>query len=106
MSCISRAKSRVVVTGMGAVTPIGIGVPSYWEHLLDGTEGTGPVTRFDTADLPVHVMAEVKGFDPDRRISRISCKGKCRCLPNIPTLRPKKPLPTPLYRGTPIGWGW
>ena len=52
MSCISRAKSRVVVTGMGAVTPIGIGVPSYWEHLLDGTEGTGPVTRFDTADLP------------------------------------------------------
>ncbi len=68
MSCISRAKSRVVVTGMGAVTPIGIGVPSYWEHLLDGTEGTGPVTRFDTADLPVHVMAEVKGFDPDRYI--------------------------------------
>ena len=38
-------------------------------------------------------------------ISRISCKGKCRCLPNIPTLRPKKPLPTPLYRGTPIGLG-
>ena len=56
--------NRVVITGMGAVTPIGNDVPSYWEALKSGTCGIGPITRFDTEEYKVKVAAEVKDFDP------------------------------------------
>lgn len=55
---------RVVITGMGAVTPIGNDVPSFWESLKAGKCGIGPITRFDTADFKARVAAEVKDFDP------------------------------------------
>lgn len=55
--------NRLVVTGMGAVTPIGIGVSEYWKNLTEGKCGVGPITRFDTEDLPVKIAAEVKDFD-------------------------------------------
>ena len=55
---------RVVVTGLGAVTPIGNDVASYWDGLKNGKNGIGPVTRFDTADLKAKLAAEVKDFDP------------------------------------------
>lgn len=55
---------RVVITGMGAVTPIGNDVPSFWEGLKAGTCGIGPITKFDTTEYKVHVAAEVKDFDP------------------------------------------
>ena len=53
---------RVVVTGMGAVTPIGIGVEEFWDSLKNKKLGFGPITRFDTADYKVKVAAEVKNF--------------------------------------------
>ncbi len=56
--------NRVVITGMGAVTPIGNDVKSYWESLKAGTCGIGPITKFDTAEYKVKVAAEVKDFDP------------------------------------------
>ena len=56
--------NRLVITGMGAVTPIGIGVDEYWKNLLDGVCGVGEITRFDTDELPVKIAAEVKDFDP------------------------------------------
>lgn len=56
--------NRVVITGMGAVTPIGNDVPSFWENLKAGVCGIGPITRFDTSGHKVHVAAEVKDFDP------------------------------------------
>jgi nodulation protein E len=57
--------SRVVVTGLGAVTPIGHTVPSYWENLKAGASGLGPVTLTPTPEeLTQKVVAEVKGFDP------------------------------------------
>lgn len=55
---------QVVITGMGAVTPIGIGIDAYWKGLIDGVRGVGPITRFDTEHLPVKFAAEVKDFDP------------------------------------------
>lgn len=56
--------NRVVVTGMGAVTPIGNTVAEYWEGLKSGKNGVGPITRFDTADYKAKLAAEVKDFDP------------------------------------------
>ncbi len=55
---------RVAITGLGAVTPIGNSVESFWAGLKAGTCGIGPITRFDTAEYKVKVAAEVKGFDP------------------------------------------
>lgn len=55
---------RVVITGMGAVTPIGNDVKSFWESLKAGRCGIGPITKFDAAEYKVHVAAEVKDFDP------------------------------------------
>ena len=59
---------RVVITGIGCVTPIGIGREAFWQSLRAGKSGGGPVTRFDASELPVRVAAEVKDFDADRFI--------------------------------------
>lgn len=56
-------KTRVVVTGMGAITPIGNDVESFWQALKDKTLGIGPITYFDTADFKCKLAAEVKNFD-------------------------------------------
>ena len=55
---------RVVVTGMGAITPIGNDVESFWQGLRDKTVGIGPITYFDTTEYKCKLAAEVKGFDP------------------------------------------
>ena len=57
-------KTRVVVTGMGAITPIGNDVESFWQGLKDKTVGIGHITYFDTTDYMCKLAAEVKGFDP------------------------------------------
>ena len=57
-------KTRVVVTGMGAITPIGNDVESFWQGLKDKTVGIGPITYFDTTEYKCKLAAEVKGFDP------------------------------------------
>jgi 3-oxoacyl-[acyl-carrier-protein] synthase II len=67
-------KRRVVVTGIGAITPIGISVEQFWTALLDGKNGVGPITKFDAAEFDTKFAAEVKGFNPedylDRKLSR------------------------------------
>lgn len=55
---------RVVVTGLGAVTPVGNNVADTWASLLAGKHGIGPITKFDTTDYKATLAAEVKGFDP------------------------------------------
>ena len=57
-------RKRVVITGLGAVTPLGDDVPTLWEGLLAGRSGVGPITLFDPSDLEVRIAAEVKDFDP------------------------------------------
>lgn len=56
--------NRVVITGMGAITPIGLDIPSFFEGLKNGTNGIGRITRFDAADFKVKVAAELKDFNP------------------------------------------
>lgn len=55
---------RAVITGLGAVTPIGLSVEEFWQNLTSGVSGVGPITSFDASDLPTKIAAEVKGFDP------------------------------------------
>jgi 3-oxoacyl-[acyl-carrier-protein] synthase II len=54
---------RVVITGLGAVTALGLTLDETWQNLLKGTSGIAPITLFDASDLPVRVAGEVKGFD-------------------------------------------
>ncbi len=61
---------RVVITGLGAVTPLALNAPDTWEALKAGTNGVGTITRFDTTDFKVSVAAEVKGFDPLAYLSK------------------------------------
>jgi len=57
-------KRRVVVTGMGAITPVGNDVATTWQSLIAGKSGTAPITKFDASKFPVRIAAEVKGFNP------------------------------------------
>lgn len=61
---------RVVITGMGAITPVGNDVPSFWESLKTGKCGIGPITKFDVSDFKVKLGAEVKDFDPTQYIEK------------------------------------
>jgi 3-oxoacyl-[acyl-carrier-protein] synthase II len=61
---------RVVITGMGVVSPVGNDTESFWQALKNGESGAGPITRFDTTDFVTRYAAEVKDFDPKERIDR------------------------------------
>jgi 3-oxoacyl-[acyl-carrier-protein] synthase II len=63
-------KRRVVVTGLGLVTPLGNTVEATWAGLMAGRSGAGPITKFDTSDFPVRFACEVKDFDPLRYIEK------------------------------------
>src|SRR4051812_15797074 len=56
------SKRRVVVTGLGLVSPVGNTVAQAWENVLAGVSGVGPITKFDASALPTRIAAEVKGF--------------------------------------------
>jgi 3-oxoacyl-[acyl-carrier-protein] synthase II len=61
---------RVVITGMGVVSPVGIGLDAFWSALVRGESGVGRITRFDAAKFPSQIAAEVRGFDPLAYIPR------------------------------------
>lgn len=67
-------KKRVVITGIGLVTPIGIGVEENWESIRKGQGGVSKITKFDTTDFPVHIAAEVKQFDLDEYVDKKESK--------------------------------
>ena len=56
---------RVVVTGMGTISPLGNTVEETWGNVVEGVSGVGPITRFETDDLMIQIACEVKGFDPE-----------------------------------------
>ena len=64
MTMTSTEKKRVVITGMGAITPIGNTLETYWQGLLAGKSGIGPITLFDASKHKCRIAGEVKGFDP------------------------------------------
>ena len=72
------SRPRVVVTGIGVVTSVGIGVDAFWSAILAGTCGIGPVESFDTGRYAVHIGGEVKNFDPRGLIERLPPNGMGR----------------------------
>lgn len=64
MGCGNGDRRRVVVTGVGALTPLGNDAETFWERILAGESGAGPITLFDPSDYPVNFACELKGFDP------------------------------------------
>jgi 3-oxoacyl-[acyl-carrier-protein] synthase II len=67
-------KRRVVVTGVGQVSPLGIGTEETWAHILEGRSGAGPITLFDASHHSTRFACEVKGFDPLRWIEKKEVK--------------------------------
>lgn len=63
-------RNRVVVTGLGAISPVGLSVSAFWESLIAGRSGVGRITRFDPANFEVQIGAEVKDFEPTNYIDR------------------------------------
>lgn len=61
---------RVVVTGVGVVSPVGNDIDTFWNNIISGYVGIGPITRFDTSDYAVKIAAEVKDFDPTRYMKK------------------------------------
>ena len=61
---------RVVVTGLGALTPIGECVTDFWQSLVKGTSGAGPITKFDTTHFKTRFACELKRFDPLNHFDR------------------------------------
>jgi 3-oxoacyl-[acyl-carrier-protein] synthase II len=67
-------KRRVVITGLGAVTPIGIGVDEYWKGLIEGKNGVSPISKFDTSNFDTKFAAELKNFNPENYIDKKTIK--------------------------------
>ena len=63
---------RVVITGIGLVTPLGTGKEKAWKNLLEGECGIDKITQFDSSQHPVHIAAEVKDFVPENYIEKNS----------------------------------
>jgi len=70
---------RVVVTGLGALTPIGNSVDEYWKNLIKGVSGAGPITRFDCSKFKARFACEVKNFNPDDYFDRKEVRKYDRC---------------------------
>jgi 3-oxoacyl-[acyl-carrier-protein] synthase II len=67
-------RKRIVITGMGAITPLGSDVATYWQALVAGRSGAGPITRYDVSEQEVRIAAEVKDFDPVAILGRKEAK--------------------------------
>ena len=109
---------RVVVTGLGIISPLGLGVEAHWKGLLAGRSGVGPISLFDPGDFDVQVAAEVQGFNarkmvPQRKAIKVMAsrmKGKAICMsairintvsghpPRYPATRPKNTPISPARR--------
>jgi 3-oxoacyl-[acyl-carrier-protein] synthase II len=76
---VSLVNHRVVITGLGAITPLGLTVEDFWQGLIDGKSGIGPITLFDASAYPVKLAAEVKGFEPTdyMHIKRVDRTARC-----------------------------
>ncbi|WP_094605493.1 3-oxoacyl-[acyl-carrier-protein] synthase 2 [Sporomusa silvacetica DSM 10669] len=72
-------KNRVVITGMGAITPVGIGTAAFWQSLIAGKSGIGRITRFDPSEYTTQIAGEVKDFDSTQYIEKKEAKRMDRC---------------------------
>jgi beta-ketoacyl-acyl-carrier-protein synthase II len=72
-------RRRVIVTGVGALTPLGLTIHKTWRRLLRGESGIGRIAQFDPSDLPVRIAGELKGFDPTQYVGRKEARRMARC---------------------------
>jgi 3-oxoacyl-[acyl-carrier-protein] synthase II len=70
---------RVVITGMGAITPLGHSTRELWDGLVNGRSGIAPITQFDASVLPSRIAGEVKGFDPGKYMNPKQARRMARC---------------------------
>ncbi|HEY7494182.1 MAG TPA: beta-ketoacyl-ACP synthase II [Candidatus Tectomicrobia bacterium] len=77
---MSLDKRRVVITGVGAVTPLGNTAEETWEAICKGASGISTITHFDAADFATRIAAEVKGFTPEKYIEKKACKRMDACI--------------------------
>ncbi|MCW5849920.1 MAG: beta-ketoacyl-ACP synthase II [Anaerolineae bacterium] len=73
-------RSRIVITGMGAITPLGNSITAFWNSLAEGQSGAGPITRFDPSNMETKIAAEVKHFDPLAVMDRKEARRSSRCV--------------------------
>ncbi|MCK4832085.1 MAG: beta-ketoacyl-ACP synthase II [Anaerolineales bacterium] len=106
-------RHRVVVTGLGAITPLALNVKETWAGLLAGRSGVALITQFDASDLPCRIAAEVKGFNPRdyvhfkeaRRMSRVSLLAVAAAQEAVADAGLSVPVPEPERTGVLIGTG-
>jgi len=72
-------QDRVVITGVGAISPAGLTVAELWDKVAVGRSAIGPVTQWDASDWPVRIAGEIKGFDPTKFINRREARRLARC---------------------------
>ena len=109
----TNGRPRIVITGMGAISPLGHTAAASWDSLLHGRSGIGPITQFDPSHLPVHIAGEVKDFDPGkymnfkeaRRISRASQLAIAAARMALADAGLPEPVPDGERVGTVIGTG-
>ncbi|HUW12446.1 MAG TPA: beta-ketoacyl-ACP synthase II [Anaerolineae bacterium] len=75
----SGSRRRVVVTGLGAITAVGLSAPESWRSFVSGRSGVGPVTQFDASSYTSQIAGEVKGFDPRTHLDRKESRYMARC---------------------------
>jgi 3-oxoacyl-[acyl-carrier-protein] synthase II len=80
MSSNGNGRARIVITGMGAISPLGNDVASTWAACRSGTSGVGPITQFDASQLPTRIAAEVRGFDPVAILGVKETRRTSRCI--------------------------
>ena len=78
MNELLRSRRRVVITGLGAVTPAGLAVDSFWDSLISGQSGIKHITNFDTTDYPCKIAGEIQDFDPNEVIGRKQARRMAR----------------------------
>ena len=76
---MNNSRPRVVITGLGAISPLGLSVDELWESLLAGRSGVAPITQFDASSLPCQIAGEVKGFDPRQYLDSKDARRMSRC---------------------------
>lgn len=87
-------KRRVVVTGLGAVTPIGNTVDVFWDEIKKGTVGIGPITQFDVSDYKVKIAAQVKDLMQENGLI-LNLQNEWNCLHNTRRQQRKRRLKMP-----------
>src|SRR5690348_13213598 len=74
----TNGRARVVITGAGAVTPLGLGLEEFWKNLVAGRSGVAPMTLCDTTDYPTKIAAEVKEWRPEEFLDRKEARRMAR----------------------------